>query len=33
VGNRSAYIGAQRLWEESDLFASACATSWRIHRQ
>jgi polyphosphate glucokinase len=33
VGNRSAYIGAQRLWEESDLFASARATSWRIHRQ
>ena len=32
VDNRSAYIGAQRLWEESDLFASACQTSWRIHR-
>jgi hypothetical protein len=32
VDNRSAYIGAQRLWEGSDLFASACATSWRIHR-
>jgi polyphosphate glucokinase len=32
VDNRSAYLGAQRLWEGSDLFASACATSWRIHR-
>ncbi len=32
VDNRSAYVGAQRLWEGSDLFASACATSWRIHR-
>jgi polyphosphate glucokinase len=32
VDNRSAYTGAQRLWEESDLFASACQTSWRIHR-
>ena len=26
------YVGAQRLWEGSDLFASACPTSWRIHR-
>jgi polyphosphate glucokinase len=33
VDNRSAYIGALRLWEDSDLFASACATSWRIHRR
>jgi predicted NBD/HSP70 family sugar kinase len=32
VDNRSAYLGAQRLWENSDLFASAYATSWRIHR-
>jgi polyphosphate glucokinase len=32
VDNRSAYIGVQRLWEGSDLFASACATSWRVHR-
>jgi polyphosphate glucokinase len=32
VDNRSAYVGAQRLWEGSDLFASACPTSWRIHR-
>jgi polyphosphate glucokinase len=32
VDNPSAYIGAQRLWEGSDLFASACQTSWRIHR-
>jgi polyphosphate glucokinase len=32
VANRSAYVGAQRLWEGSDLFASACPTSWRIHR-
>jgi polyphosphate glucokinase len=29
VDNRSAYLGAQRLWEGSDFFASACATSWR----
>jgi polyphosphate glucokinase len=27
VDNRSAYIGAQCLWEDSDLFASAYATS------
>jgi polyphosphate glucokinase len=32
VDNRSAYVGAQRLWEGSDLFARACPTSWRIHR-
>ncbi len=32
VDNRSAYVGAQRLWEGSDLFASACPTSWRVHR-
>jgi polyphosphate glucokinase len=32
VDNRSAYVGAQRLWEGSDLFASARPTSWRIHR-
>ncbi|HEY5704138.1 MAG TPA: hypothetical protein VIS96_01025 [Terrimicrobiaceae bacterium] len=32
VDNRSAYVGARRLWEGSDLFASACASSWRIHR-
>jgi len=32
VDNPSAYVGAQRLWEGSDLFASACQTSWRIHR-
>ena len=32
VDTRAAYVGAQRLWEGSDLFASACQTSWRIHR-
>jgi len=32
VDNRSAYVGAQRLWEGSYLFARACPTSWRIHR-
>jgi polyphosphate glucokinase len=32
VDNRSAYAGARRLWEGSDLFASACASSWRTHR-
>lgn len=31
VDNRSAYVGARRLWEDADLFASACVTSWRIH--
>jgi len=30
--NRSAYIGAVRLWEGADLFASSCPTTWRIHR-
>jgi polyphosphate glucokinase len=32
VDNRSAYVGALRLWEDSDFFASASASSWRIHR-
>lgn len=31
VDNRSAYIGARRLWEDADLYASALDTSWRIH--
>ncbi len=29
--NRSAFLGARRLWEDADLYASACSTSWRIH--
>lgn len=33
VDNQSAYLGALRLWEEADLFAAACATSWRISRK
>lgn len=32
TGNRSAYIGAVRLWEGADLFASSCPSTWRIHR-
>jgi hypothetical protein len=32
VDNRSAYLGALRLWEDSDFFASAYASSWRIVR-
>jgi polyphosphate glucokinase len=31
VDNRSAYVGARRLWEDADLYASPCSTSWRIH--
>jgi predicted NBD/HSP70 family sugar kinase len=31
VDNRSAYVGARRLWEDADLFASAGVTSWHIH--
>ncbi len=31
VDNRCAYIGARRLWEDADLYASAGPTSWRIH--
>lgn len=31
VDNRSAYVGARRLWEDADLYASACVTSWHIH--
>jgi hypothetical protein len=30
--NRSAYVGARRLWEGSDLYARAAMSSWRIHR-
>ena len=30
--NRSAYAGARRLWEGSDLYARAAMSSWRIHR-
>ena len=30
--NRPAYAGARRLWEGSDLYASAAQSSWRIHR-
>lgn len=33
VGNESAYVGAERLWEEADLFASAEESTWRIHRR
>ena len=33
VDNRTAYIGAQRLWEDADLFAIPDATSWKIKRR
>lgn len=32
VTNRTVYIGACRLWEDADMFASPWGTSWRIHR-
>lgn len=32
VENASAYRGAERLWEEADLFASPRATSWHLVR-
>jgi polyphosphate glucokinase len=33
VENSSAYRGAERMWEEADIFASPSATSWRLVRQ
>lgn len=33
VDNRSAYVGALRLWEDADLFAIPDATSWKIKRK
>jgi polyphosphate glucokinase len=33
VENSSAYRGAERMWEEADLFARPSATTWRITRQ
>lgn len=33
VDNASAYVGAERLWEEADLFASAAESTWRIVRR
>ena len=33
VDNRSAYIDAQRLWEDADLFAIPDSTSWTIKRR
>jgi len=33
VDNRSAYIGAERLWEEADLFAQPRASTWQIIRR
>jgi len=32
VDNRSAYLGACRLWEDADLFAAAHSTTWHIRR-
>jgi polyphosphate glucokinase len=32
VGNTSAYRGAERLWEDADMFATPLSTSWQIRR-
>lgn len=32
VDNRSAYVGACRLWEDADLYAAPYATTWHIRR-
>jgi len=33
VHNASAYVGAERLWEEADLFAAADDSTWKITRR
>lgn len=33
VGNASAYVGAERLWEEADLYAAAQESTWQIIRR
>lgn len=33
VNNASAYVGAERLWEEADLHAAACESTWQIVRR
>lgn len=33
VGNESAYVGAERLWEDADLCALADETTWKIQRR
>ncbi len=33
VENASAYVGAERLWEDADLFASADESTWKIQRR
>ena len=33
VDNASAYVGAERLWEEADLFAAADDSTWKITRR
>jgi predicted NBD/HSP70 family sugar kinase len=33
VENSSAYRGAERMWEEADIFATPSATTWRLSRQ
>ncbi len=33
VENSSAYRGAERMWEDADIFASPSSTSWRLARQ
>jgi polyphosphate glucokinase len=33
VDNTSAFVGAERLWEDADLFASADESTWKIQRR
>ena len=33
VDNTSAFVGAERLWEDADLFASADESTWKIVRR
>jgi predicted NBD/HSP70 family sugar kinase len=33
VENSSAYRGAERMWEDADIFAAPAATTWRLTRQ
>ena len=33
VDNTSAFVGAERLWEDADLFAAADESTWKIQRR
>lgn len=33
VDNTSAFVGAERLWEDADIFAAANETTWKITRR